>query len=346
MTELLIVNESNISNTIKSDYRKVIKIISDAYVAYNAQGIANPDTCFLRFPQKPNARIAALPAYLKADTDLVGMKWIASFPDNIQNGLPRASALLILNDFETGYPFACLEGSIISAARTAASAVLGAELINNKKRQIDSVSFIGNGFIAKNIFDFFINSGWKINNINLFDLNHDYSLHLKKYMQSHYSGNITVLEKLETACTESELIVLATTAVEPYITNVDWFSHNPSILNISLRDLSADIILNSINIVDDIDHCLKASTSPHLAYQKSGHHDFILCSISELITGSSSFPEVYTKPRVYSPFGMGMLDIALGSYVVHQIINNGKGMVVKDFFARHNGALIDSSDEG
>jgi hypothetical protein len=53
------------------------------------------------------------------------------------------------------------------------------------------------------------------------------------------------------------------------------FDHNPLVLHVSLRDLAQEIVLASTNIVDDIEHCLKANTSPHLAEQLAGDRDFI-----------------------------------------------------------------------
>ena len=52
--------------------------------------------------------------------DLVGMKWVAGFATNTALGLPGISATVILNDPETGFPTAILDGGPITAQRTAA----------------------------------------------------------------------------------------------------------------------------------------------------------------------------------------------------------------------------------
>ena len=99
----------------------MIELVMDTYRAHAAGDTVNPDSYFLRFPNRPEARIIALPAHLERPPSVSGIKWISSFPSNHDRNLPRASAVLVLNDPETGVPFACLEGAFISATRTAAS---------------------------------------------------------------------------------------------------------------------------------------------------------------------------------------------------------------------------------
>src|SRR5437667_5024938 len=130
--DLSIINGKTVSDIIRAHRDECVEIVRGAYLAHAHGKSVNPDSFFLRFPEKPDCRIIALPAYLGDGCGVAGLKWIASYPGNIQRGFPRASAVLVLTSYDTAYPSAILEGSIISAARPAASAVLAAFWLNGR----------------------------------------------------------------------------------------------------------------------------------------------------------------------------------------------------------------------
>src|SRR5579863_9952358 len=119
-----VIGGGQVHQILQGRETRVIRLVEHAYRLHGTNAAVNPPSYFLRIPDKPDARIIALPASVRGDIQADGIKWISSFPGNIESGLPRASAVLILNDSRNGYPIACLEASIISACRTAASAAL------------------------------------------------------------------------------------------------------------------------------------------------------------------------------------------------------------------------------
>src|SRR6059036_1185018 len=167
--ELSIINGKTVSDIIRAHRDECIEIVREAYLAHADGQSVNPDSYFLQFPDKPDCRIIALPAYVGNRFDVAGLKWIASYPANIQRGFPRASAVLVLNSYDTGYPFAILESSIISGARTAASAVLAAFWLSGRSRRAHSLGIVGTGFIARYVYDFLVDTGWEIEEVRLFD---------------------------------------------------------------------------------------------------------------------------------------------------------------------------------
>jgi 2,3-diaminopropionate biosynthesis protein SbnB len=324
-----VINGKVVHQLVHADFKGVANVIKEAYLTHHRKATVNPNSYFLRFPEKPDARIIALPAFLGGDFDVAGIKWIASFPQNVRKGIPRASAVLVLNHYDTGYPFACLESSIISAARTAASAVVAAEAMGFSRRQVRSIGFVGTGFIAKYVHLFLTNLGWRTETLRLFD---SFPGEAEKFKAgtSGLGERVLVAESLPDLLTNSELIVLTTTAATPYITDPAHLVHNPVVLNISLRDVGADLILQSQNIVDDVEHVLNAGTSPHLAQEKCGNSAFINGTLAQLLLGEVALTR--NRPTIFSPFGMGILDLALGKWVYDKAIDRKLHTAIGDFF--------------
>ncbi|QOL15225.1 2,3-diaminopropionate biosynthesis protein SbnB [Dickeya dianthicola] len=314
--DFYVITSTDVHSWLSKNKKEISKIVKESYCLFHEGKITNPDSYFLRFPDSEKNRIIALPASINTNEGICGIKWISSFPENLENGLNRASAVIILNDRITGYPIACIEGSQISAIRTAASAVAGAEYLHHKKNHIDCLAIIGTGLISFSILEYFLTSGWIIDKVIISDtLNNKRTSFIKKFQ----SLSDVPIEWAETsyAITRSDMIILATSAVTPHIHDPKLLSHNPTLLHISLRDLGEDIILNADNYVDDSSHAIKAKTSLHITQEVTGNNDFIKGNIADLIKGRV-IPN-YNRPRIYSPFGMGMLDIALATRILDEI---------------------------
>jgi N-[(2S)-2-amino-2-carboxyethyl]-L-glutamate dehydrogenase len=326
-----VITGAQVQQALHGNEKRIVDLVEATYRLHGAGDTVNPPSYFLRFPDRPTARIIALPASIGGPTPVDGLKWISSFPDNVAAGIPRASAVLILNDHDTGYPFAVLESSIISATRTAASAALAADRLSRDRPRPTRVGFFGTGLIARYIHTFLAGTGWSFDEIGVHDLAADSASGFRGYLeQSGTGGRITVHDTAEQLIRSSDLVVFATVAGRPHVTEMSWFDHNPLVLHVSLRDLSPEILLGSTNVVDDVEHCLKADTSPHLVEQLTGNRDFLSGTLDDVLSGRVRLPA--DRPVVFSPFGLGVLDLAVGMHVYEEVLRSGELNVIEDFF--------------
>lgn len=326
MNQFSVVSGKVVDELLEGGEEDVIERVRAAYLAHGARDSINPDSYFLRFPDKPDSRIIALPAYLGGEIDTAGIKWISSFPKNTSAGRARASAVLVLNDYETGYPFALLEGASISAARTAASAALAARTL--AVRPPASVGVVGGGVIARTICRYLHRSGTPLTEVRCHDLDEAAATALGRHLNDSFGADARATGLAEAL--DCDLVVLATTALAPYIPAEHVFRPGQLVLNVSLRDLAPELLLSADNVLDDVEHCLKAQTSPHLAEQLTGSRDFVTGTLAEVLDGAVRLdPE---RPTVFSPFGLGVLDLAVGHYLYGRADEQGLLLEVPDFF--------------
>jgi ornithine cyclodeaminase len=327
MDDVIIINAKLVNDVLNQDKQHIINIVRETYLNYHHGACINPDSFFLRFPDNDRNRIIGLAASnTSGENKISGIKWISSYPDNLEINLPRASATIILNDYNTGRAKAFIEGSAISASRTAASATLAATLLISNKTIEHKLLFVGCGVISKTIMDFIQVSDIKISCIYLYDIKASAASQLKQSIQEKYGLNVHVVSSLYEGMRQANLIVFATTQVKPYISRAHIHLdelEDKVILGISLRDICPDIVISLNNIVDDIDHCLKADTSVHLTEQQYQNRAFIHGNIADLINGANILDA--NKATLFSPFGMGILDLNVAKYVYDVIRRNQLG---------------------
>lgn len=327
---MLILGRGDVEAVLHGREREIIDLVAAAYRSHDEGRTAVPHSVFLRFPGDDRNRIIGLPAFVGGGTPAAGMKWIASFPDNVRDGRPRASATIVLNSLDNGYPEAVLEGSVISARRTAASAAVAARRLFDGGAAT-GVSLIGCGVINTEVLRFLPVAMPGLREATVFDLDRQraHGFAADGAGDGRAGLSITVAPDIGTALGAHRLVSFATTAGRPH-TDLRAARPGAVVLHLSLRDLTPEAILAAHNIVDDADHVCREQTSAHLTEQRSGGRAFVDASIGALLRGGT-FARDPGRPIVFSPFGLGALDIALAGFVHTTAVQLGLGHRIDDF---------------
>jgi 2,3-diaminopropionate biosynthesis protein SbnB len=331
---LLIVKGPEVASLLRGREPEIMAAVRNAYEAHGRGADSLPHSTFLRFPDEPRNRIIALPAYLGAEFDVAGVKWVSSFPANTERGFDRASAVVVLNSTETGRPLAVLEGSIISAKRTAASAALAAKELR-AGRPASSLAVVGCGLINFEVARFAFAALPELESLVLFDKQRVHAERFReKCGRAFPEARVEIVDDLAGALAAAPLVSFATTAVTPHVGDLSTLQRGATVLHVSLRDLTAEAVLACDNVVDDVDHVCRAQTSLHLAEQLTGGRDFIRCTLADVLSGSAPHPDG-ERVTVFSPFGLGVLDLAVAKLVCESAARQDVGSVMESFLPEH-----------
>jgi ornithine cyclodeaminase/alanine dehydrogenase-like protein (mu-crystallin family) len=211
--DVIVIAGDEVRSLLAGQELAIIEQVQNAYEVHALGDSSLPHSTFLRFPENERDRIIALPAYLGGDFSIAGIKWVASFPRNLETGLDRASAAVILNSAATGRPEAIIEGSTINAKRTAASAALAAKSLISG-HQASGVTLIGCGLISFEIARFLRAVFADLTRFCIFDLDPARAAQFKKKCLSAFDGvTVEVAPNINAALMAFPLISFATTAI-------------------------------------------------------------------------------------------------------------------------------------
>ncbi len=307
---MLYLNESDIKK-IGIDWPKCIKIIEQAALCLKRGDFSQPLKPYLRYGSLKN-RIIAMPAYVGGEIDMSGIKWIASFPDNIKKKLPRASCVVVLNDSHTGQPMAVINTALISIIRTAS--VTGLFLKHYRKvKKLNKINLgiIGWGPIGQNHLKLCTSIfGDHLEKIFLYDVR---PIIFKDEIDENIRSKIVITKNWQESYLDSDIFITCTVSAAPYIDQKP--KSGATLLNISLRDFKPDIypyVKKSI-IVDDWEEVCRENTDIEVLAKEKGLKQKDTYNLVDVVF-NNCLTKLKNNNIMFNPMGLAVFDIAIASY--------------------------------
>jgi len=301
------------------DMKRAMEVVAQALAAHELGKVRQPSKMVLRKGEdarsEVNGRINGLSAFLDGPSPSMGMKWVASFPKNRQQGLPRASALIILNSPETGFPMALMDGTIISAMRTGACTGLGARFLapaNTRK-----IGIVGAGVQARTQLLALFTALPYVEEIAVWNRTPENAETFVAESCRTWNAPVVHRKTMEEALVDADVALTITTAEEPIIP-ARYIKPGALTIQLSGHECEFDLVKQCKKIVfTNWNACkYRGIRTPALMYVKGLLRDEdIYCNLGDLLLGRKPGREDDTERIHFSNDGMGSTDVALAQDV-------------------------------
>jgi N-[(2S)-2-amino-2-carboxyethyl]-L-glutamate dehydrogenase len=323
--DVLYLGRADVRAAMGGSCRAYVEALRSALTLHAEGKTAQPLKPYLRWRENGHIadRIIAMPGYVGGETAMAGIKWIGSKHDNPSaRGIERASAVIVLNDPDTHYPVAIMEGGEVSGQRTAGVTVLAAEYL--ARRDFGAVALIGCGFIGRLHALGLLESFASVRSLYLYDLDERAARALAEELADRVE--VTVCGSPEEAVRAGELVVPCTVADTPYI-RMDWIAPGTFVSNISIMDVEPEVYLGVDKlIVDDWDQANREKkTINQLVLEGKLSREALHAELGDVVRGARPGREDRDERIMLNPMGMAIEDVACAAAVYRQARERGIG---------------------
>ena len=313
--QFLYLNQQTVLQADVLDMRRAMDVITEALRLFETGQCRQPHKVVLRDGDdvtcEVRGRINGLFASIGGSIRATGMKWIASFPANRARGLPRASALIILNCPDTGLPLAVMDGTLISAMRTGAITALGLKYL--APRGSRKAGMVGAGVQAHTQVLALITALPQLEEIALFSRSPEDAEALAEESRKRWQAPVVPARSIAEALRDADVVVPCTTSHEPFV-KAEYIKAGALTVQLSHHECEFKVVSECSKIVVDnwdvVTH--RGTVTPAIMHaQGLLRREDIYATLGELILGRKSGRENEAERIHFVHQGMGIEDVAL-----------------------------------
>lgn len=312
--EFLYLSQEDVIAAGGLDMAETVKTIEKSFALHASGETILPHKPVLRWggpeTEETSGRIMAMPAYLGGDLKVAGIKWIPSKPSNpAKYGLPRANALIILNDPETLFPLAVMDGTIISAMRTGAASGVAAKYL--AAPNATRLGMVGAGVQMRTQSMAMHAVLPDLEEGCVFDILPEKAEIFAAEMSRELGFPIRAVSSAAEACQGADVFVTATMSSFPYVES-GWYKPGTLHCEVSFWDTPTSL-LSSLDVIVCDDYAAVEHHGVDVAFRAV--RDRIIQREKVLNLGDIIIKKVpgRTNPQekiIFNPIGMGIHDVS------------------------------------
>ena len=269
----------------------------------------------------PDAFIHAMPAYIPSVRS-AGIKWVSGYPENFKRGLPYITGLLILNDVETGIPYAVMDCTWITAMSTGAASALSAKFL--ARPESETAGILACGVQGRTNLEA-LACLFPIKRVYAYDILPDVQEKFVDDMKKRFNFEIVGVKEPKPAVVESDLVVTSGPILKHPTPTIekDWL--RPGAFG-SAVDFDSYWTGESLAQMDRI------STDDHAQFQYYKSVGYFqqtpdpYADLGELVAGLKPGRRDEKECALAINLGLAMDDMAVAPTIYQRAIENGLGV--------------------
>ena len=312
--KILILDHSQVEELLPM--QECIPLMRQALIALADGKVHQPLRTIIR-PPDAKGLMGLMPAYLAGERAAFGLKAICVMPGNPAIGKDAHQGAVLLFSAETGELLAMMNASAITAIRTAAASGVATDLL--AREEAGELALLGSGVQARTHL-IAMSEVRQIRRCRIASRRIEHARKFAEEMQQEVRFPIEPVATVEQALEGSDVIVTATTAVEPIVKRA-WISPG-SHLNLvgssrpNGREVDSETMAAASLFVDRRESTLNES-GDYLFAARDGliGPDHIRAELGEVLTGDKPGRRSAEEITIFKSLGIAIEDLFAAEYV-------------------------------
>ncbi|MCK5242822.1 ornithine cyclodeaminase family protein [bacterium] len=308
----LLLDQKTIRNIL--DLKASIQAVENAFRFMGKGKTQMPSKIYLQL-DKFQGDFRAMPAFIEGLSGTT-LKWVNVHPGNQRKGLPTVMAIIILSDPSTGYPLCIMDGTYVTAVRTAAAGGVAAKYLARKDAK--QAAIIGTGVQAKYQL-LALQEVLQLKQVSVFGINAQAGQAYVKMMKKISRLKILPAKTIRECVRNADVIVTTTPSKKPLIKQA-WLKPGVHINAIGAdakgkQELEAKIVKQAKVVVDSWEQAAHSGEINVPLRQGILKRSDVFADIGQIVTKKKAGRTNTQEITLFDSTGLAIQDTALANLI-------------------------------